>query len=131
MAKLLSGGVIEMAQLHGREDEKYIADLRWLTDNQIIQAFQIRSENDLALAASSTADYILLDSGGGSGERFDWTLIREVKRPFFLAGGLNPENISEAIRVVKPFAVDTSSGVEIDMLKDFEKMRRFIETARR
>jgi len=90
VAKLLSDGVIEMAQLHGHEDEKYIADLRWLTDNQIIQAFWIADNHDVKRAVASTADYVLLDGGSGSGKVFDWELVREVKRPVFLAGGLAP-----------------------------------------
>ncbi|HOP10057.1 MAG TPA: phosphoribosylanthranilate isomerase [Oscillospiraceae bacterium] len=130
VAKLLSDGVIEMAQLHGHEDEKYITELRKLSGKRIIQAFRITENRDEERAVLSTADDILLDGGSGSGVQFDWTLIQEVKRPFFLAGGLNPENVSEAIRVVKPFAVDASSGVETGKVKDFEKMRRFIEAVR-
>lgn len=130
VAKLLSDGIIQMTQLHGQEDGAYIEKLRKLTDKPIIQAFRISDKNDVKRAVTSAADDVLLDGGSGSGKVFDWELIREIKRPFFLAGGLNPDNVAEAIRAVNPFAVDASSGVETDKVKDFEKMRRFIEAAR-
>ena len=129
-ARWLNSGMIDIAQLHGHEDEAYIARLRQLTDKPLIQAFRIRSEEDALKAQQSSADGILLDAGAGDGKTFDWGWLKEVSRPYFLAGGLNPENVSRAVREVKPFAVDVSSGIETDGFKDIRKMRAFIRAVR-
>lgn len=130
VAALLNGGVVDMAQLHGREDEAYIRELRRLTCKPLIQAFSIRCAADAAAAARSSADYILLDSGGGTGKCFDWPLAEDITRDYFLAGGLSAGNVARAVSMAHPYAVDVSSGVETGGLKDFEKMRRFIQAVR-
>ena len=131
VAALLNEGVIDLAQLHGGEDESYLASLRELTDRPLIQAFRVETEEDLRRAEVSTADYILLDHGaGGTGEAFDWSLLRGFERPYFLAGGLGPENAAEAVKALHPFAVDVSSGIETDGVKDRRKMREFVEAVR-
>lgn len=130
VAILLNSNIIDIAQLHGDEDETYIKKLRILTDKPIIKAFKIKTRDDLPRVKNSSADYILLDSGSGSGNVFDWDLIKSIDRPFFLAGGLNPENVEEAIRTVKPFAIDVSSGIETDGFKDETKMSEFVSIAR-
>ncbi len=131
VAALLNEGVIDLAQLHGGEDESYLARLRELTDKPLIQAFRVETEEDLRRAEASTADYILLDhGGGGTGEAFDWNLLRGFERPYFLAGGLGPENAAEAVKALHPFAVDVSSGIETDGVKDRRKMREFVEAVR-
>lgn len=131
VAELLNGGVIGMAQLHGQENEAYIHKLRCLTCKPLIQAFSIRCAADAAAAARSSADYILLDSGGGgTGKHFDWSLTVEVSRSYFLAGGLSSDNVAQAVSMALPYAVDVSSGVETGGFKDFEKMRRFVQAAR-
>ncbi|MEE8886494.1 MAG: phosphoribosylanthranilate isomerase [Eubacteriales bacterium] len=132
----LKNGVIDMVQLHGGESEEYIGGLRKAMREEdlevpVIRAFRIKSGEDIARAKASSADYILLDSGQGSGETFDWTMIRDIGRDFFLAGGLNAGNVRKAIDQYHPFAVDISSGVETDRLKDPEKMRRTCEEVRR
>lgn len=97
----------------------------------IIQAFQIASREDVRAAAESAADFILLDNGtGGTGRVFDWSLLEEVKRPFFLAGGLTPENLAAAIKNVRPYAVDISSGVESAHHKDKNKILAAIAAVR-
>ena len=73
----------------------------------------------------------MFDSGAGSGVRSDWSLLRDAGRPYFLAGGLTPENVGEAVKELGPFAVDTSSGIETDGAKDPAKMERFINAVRR
>ena len=130
---LVSRGVIDAVQLHGREDEDYIQDLRKRLGNTlIIQAFSIRSERDVKRAEESSADLILADSpGGGTGEVFDWTLLRKIRRPYFLAGGLNPDNAGDAVNALAPYGVDVSSGIETDGYKDREKMEKFVLTVRR
>lgn len=131
VADLLNSGIIDAAQLHGGEDEAYISSLRRLTAKPLIKAFRIQTEGDIAAAAASSADYILLDSGAGSGEVFDWQLIRNVKRPYFLAGGLDPANVAAALRALHPFAVDVSSGIETDGAKDQTKMAAFVAAVRK
>ena len=95
----------------------------------VIQAFSVRTEEDISRARESAADYILLDRGTGTGQTFDWDLVQEVNRPFFLAGGLGPENLAEAAARLHPFAVDMSSGVETEKVKDREKILRAVEIA--
>lgn len=149
VAELLNQGIIEIAQLHGQEDEVYISKLRQLTDKPLIQAFRVKSKADIDRAEQSTADFILLDNGaGGTGETFDWSLLPQIKRSWFLAGGLNPENITQALEqmigaiqdsagsvktsgTTMPYGVDVSSGVETDKIKDYEKIKKFIVTVRR
>lgn len=131
VAELLNNGVIDIAQLHGGEDEQYIKNLRLLTDKTIIQAFRIESEADIPRAEKSSADYILLDSGAGTGTTFDWSLLKNANRPYFLAGGLYPENVSMAIAMLHPYAVDVSSGIETDNKKDKNKMTDFVNAVRK
>lgn len=128
---LMNLGIVDMVQLHGSEDEKYLKRLRTITDKPIIKAFIIRSTDDVKRAEASTADYILLDGGKGEGKAFDWSLLKEIKRPYFLAGGLNPENVAAAVDNLKPFAVDVSTGVETDGMKDSEKMTAFVNAVRK
>ncbi|WP_331489070.1 phosphoribosylanthranilate isomerase [Parablautia intestinalis] len=131
VADLLDQGVIDIVQLHGREDESYIKKLRTLTDCPVIQAFCVKNEYDAAQAQRSTADYILLDSGAGTGTIFDWKLIQDIQRPYFLAGGLSPDNVGEAVRYLYPYAVDVSSGIETDGRKDKIKMAAFAAAVRK
>ena len=136
VSELLSRGIIDIAQLHGHEDEEYIASLRKLTDKPLIQAFQIRSEDPeeineiLAKAEKSTADYVLIDSGMGSGSTFNWDHLSGFKREYFLAGGLDTENVKDAIKRTSAFAVDISSNVETDGRKDAKKMKEFVAAVR-
>lgn len=135
VSDLLNRGIIDIAQLHGHEDEKYISRLRNLTEKPLIQAFQIRAEESaeeiLKKAESSSADYVLIDSGMGSGKKFDWDLLKDFPREYFLAGGLDPENVGEAAARTGAFAVDVSSNVETDGKKDIQKMKAFVEAVRR
>ncbi len=132
VAELCREGIIDSAQLHGSEDDGYISRLRALTDTPIIKAFRIRSSSDAASAARSTADAVLLDAGTGGGRTFDWSLIKGFPRPYFLAGGLDPENVARAISGTspRPYAVDVSSGIETDGRKDASKMRAFVRAVR-
>ena len=131
VAELLRAGVIAVAQLHGHEDEEYIARLRELVPgSEIWKAFKVRTAADLEAARTSSADRILLDNGYGTGKAFDWTLLGDLDRPFILAGGLTPENLAEAIETLGPECVDISSGVETDGLKDPQKIRAAIAAVR-
>lgn len=132
VALLLNNGTIDMAQLHGNETESYMKQLRTLTDKPIIKAFSIDNERDIDGIQAGTADYLLLDSGdGGTGTAFDWSLIRNVGIPYFLAGGLGSHNVEHAVEMLKPYAVDVSSGIETDGYKDKRKMEQFISAVRK
>lgn len=131
VASLLNKGIIDIAQLHGNEDEAYISRLRELSDKEIIKAFKVKEEKDIEEALASSANYILLDSGAGSGELFDWSLLERIKRPYFLAGGLDKDNVSSAVRLLKPYAVDVSSKIESNGVKDREKMVAFTTAVRK
>ncbi|MBP5579694.1 MAG: phosphoribosylanthranilate isomerase [Ruminococcus sp.] len=122
-------GAIKVAQLHGEESEEDIKALKSL-GIPVIKAFRINSTADCERAESCCADFVLLDSGGGSGEVFDWSLISGIKRKFFLAGGITPENAAEAIKAFKPYALDASSCLETDGFKDYDKMAAFAEAVR-
>ncbi|MBO5104438.1 MAG: phosphoribosylanthranilate isomerase [Ruminococcus sp.] len=126
IVELVKNRVIDMVQLHGSENENYIENLRRLVDVPIIQAFSIEKAEDIRKAENSSADYVLLDSGKGSGKTFDHSLIN-IKRPYFLAGGLTPENVGEISEKLNPYAVDASSSLETDGYKDINKMRAFAD----
>ena len=129
-ARLLAEGVIDIAQLHGNEDEAYITRLKARTGKPVIRAFRVKNAEDLRAAEASPADMILLDAGAGDGKTFDWSMLSSVSRPYFLAGGLTPENTAEAVKRYHPFAVDVSSGIETDGFKDCNKMRAFMRAVR-
>ena len=104
IAVLLGGGVIDIAQLHGQEDTEYVMRLRELSDKPIIKAF--------------------------CGVAFDWSAVAGVRRDYFLAGGLNPDNAAAAVRMLHPYGVDVSSGIETDGIKDLNKMAAFVAAVR-
>lgn len=128
---LAKSQTIDVIQLHGQEDASYIRELNRQLQLPIIQAFRIQTEHDIFQAEKSEADYILLDSGAGTGMTFNWELIRNIKRPYFLAGGLTPDNIGKAIQELHPFGVDVSSGIETQGKKDKEKMAAFVSAVRK
>ena len=130
VAKIVKRGIIDLVQLHGSEDETYLRRLRELTAAPLIQAYRIRSGKDLPAAERSTADYVLLDAGAGDGKVFDWSLLENFRRQYFLAGGLDPENAGTAVRTLHPFTVDVSSGIETGGVKDPEKMKAFVSAVR-
>ena len=128
---LVKNGIIDAVQLHGMEDEEYIIRLKLLTDVPIIKAIAVQSEGDVQKWVSTSADYLLLDNiDGGMGKSFNWDLIGKIDKPYFLAGGLNFENITQAIENTRPFAVDVSSGVETNGFKDPLKIKEFIRRTR-
>ena len=130
-AELLNSDIIDIAQLHGNEEDDYIEQLRRLTHKPIIQAFRITGAEEVITAQNSIADCILLDAGAGTGTSFDWKLVQNIKRPYFLAGGLNAQNARAALSILKPYALDVSSGIETNGLKDTRKMAEFIHAVRK
>ncbi len=138
ISDLIETGIISNVQLHGNEDNDYIRDLRKKCNKKeykIIKAVRVKDKSDIIRAVKYESDYLLLDAyvkgvAGGNGVTFNWNLIEQINKPFFLAGGLNPDNIANAILSVKPFGIDASSSLETDGYKDSEKIRQFIENAR-
>lgn len=125
--------ILDVIQLHGQESEEYIENLKKVTKKTIIKAISVNSTEDILKNEKTNADYLLLDNGkGGTGQTFDWSTLDNLvdfKKPYFLAGGLNPDNVQKAL-IYKPFAFDVSGGVESDGLKDFEKVKNFIDLVR-
>ena len=132
-AEFAQSGVADMLQLHGNENAEYIAELRRLTDVPLIKAVKVTEFGDILRAQELDADFLLLDSGTGTGKAFDHSLIdrTRITKPFFLAGGLTPENVREAADKIKPYGVDMSSGIETDKVKDREKILAAVGEARR
>ncbi len=127
--ELFEENIIDVAQLHGHEDENYIKELM---DNNIpvIKTFKVDAPEQVKAAEKSAADMIMFDAGNGEGKALNWKLLEDVERPFILAGGLNQENVAEAIEAAKPYGVDVSSGIETDKLKDGHKMKEFVNAVR-
>ena len=114
---------LDFVQVHGQVVDKLFENLPCGS----IQAVQVDGDGHVP---NSQADYLLFDAPvAGSGQTFDWGQLdtTELSQPFFIAGGLNEDNVARAIQHFSPFAVDVSSGVETDGQKDHEKIRRFIE----
>ncbi len=133
--------IIDVIQLHGTEDITYVKSLKEVLDVPIIKAVSMTkpdAKEQIRMWEMSDIDYLLLDSGnGGTGEQFDYKLLRELgnlKKPYFLAGGLNPENLENAVAYLQenlPYALDLSSGIETDGVKNAEKIKKAVEAARR
>ena len=130
-AQLLNEGTIALAQLHGQENESYIAELKAHTDKPVIKAFCIKKEEDVRQAERSPADFILLDSGAGTGRTFEWEWIKHMERPYFLAGGIHIDNVEKALEQLKPYAIDVSSGIETEGRKDKRKMAAIMTAVRK
>lgn len=130
IAAIAEMGIIDVVQLHGSEDTAYLEKLRKRIKLPIIQAFRIKTAEDVQRAEKSSADMVLLDAGAGCGEVFDWRLLSEMSRPYFLAGGLTSQNVADAIDSLHPYGVDASSSLETGGIKDKEKMTAFVEAVR-
>lgn len=127
---LLEKGTIDIAQLHGEESEEDIQYIQAVTHKPVIKAVKVRDRYDVDAWLDSSADWLLFDSGMGSGRAFDWQLLAGVEREYFLAGGLDPDNMGRLPEGICPYAVDLSSGVETEGVKDFEKMRAAVRCAK-
>lgn len=131
IAELAAKVPLDVIQLHGSESETVVEEIRRRTGKPVWRAFQVTAPAVLTAAAATGADGILLDSGKGSGKTFAWEWLRDFSRPYMLAGGLDIENVGEAIKTFSPRGVDVSSALETDGQKDPEKMRTFAEAVRR
>lgn len=126
---------LDAVQLHGDEDEAFIQSLKERTNVEVWKAVQIRSAADAEAWIDSSADMLLFDAyhkdeRGGTGEVFDWSCLDEFERPFMLAGGIDSTNVARAIRTVRPYGIDISSGIETDGVKDNEKITAFTKLVR-
>ena len=128
---LLKGGVIDMAQLHGDEDEEYICRVQVESNQPVMKAIIVRDEFDIFRAKESPADMVLLDAGKGSGALFNWDLIQGMNRKYFLAGGLDENNVTKAVHQLHPYALDLSSSLETNGHKDPQKVKRIMDILRR
>jgi phosphoribosylanthranilate isomerase len=132
---------LNAVQLHGNEDEKYLLTLRGLLpkSTQIIKAIRVKDIESVKATANLPCDLLLFDTycentTGGSGKTFNWELLKsatDIKKPYFLAGGLNSENILSATQELNLYAVDISSGVETDGVKDERKICEIIKKVRK
>ena len=121
---------LDAVQLHGDEDEAFIQSLKERTNVEVWKAIQIRSAADVEKWIDSSADMLLFDAyhkdeRGGTGEVFDWSSLDAFERPFMLAGGIDSTNVARAIRTVRPYGIDISSGIETNGVKDDEKITAF------
>lgn len=148
ITSLVQNGCIDLIQLHGEEDADYIRRLREVCDVPVIKAVKVQMVEQIRQAAALPVDYLLLDTYrkgvlGGTGEAFDWELLREAKiaagdtaegelfgKPYFLAGGLHAGNLREAA-ALGSYGLDVSSGIETDGSKDFTKMVEVMELVRK
>ncbi len=125
-------GVCDIIQFHGDEDNEFIENLREKIPNiEIWKAFRINAASDADEARNSLGDMVLLDNGYGTGESFDWEIIEDFDKKFILAGGISAENIQAAIKKFNPYAVDLSSSVETEKIKDLSKIKEVIDIVRR
>ena len=121
---------LDAVQLHGDEEEAFIQSLKERTNVEVWKAIQIRSAADAEAWIDSSADMLLfdayhIDERGGTGEVFDWSCLDTFERPFMLAGGIDSTNVARAIRTVRPYGIDISSGIETNGVKDDEKITAF------
>lgn len=126
---------LDAVQLHGDEDETFIQSLKERTNVEVWKAIQIRTAADTEKWIDSSADMLLFDAyhkdeRGGTGEVFDWSSLDAFERPFMLAGGIDSTNVARAIRTVRPYGIDISSGIETDGVKDDEKIKAFTNIVR-
>ena len=126
---------LDVIQLHGDEDESFIQILKEQSNVEVWKAVQVRSAADAEKWIDSSADMLLFDAyhkdeRGGTGEVFDWSSLDEFERPFMLAGGIDSTNVARAIRTVRPYGIDISSGIETNSVKDDEKMKAFTNIVR-
>lgn len=136
VAEIANKGIIDVIQLHGQEDAEYIAKLKSLLieSKPLIKAIRVQTAQDILDGQELDVDFILLDKYdaeklGGTGEKFDWNLIGNIKKPFFLAGGIDIDSLEDAVKM-KPYGIDVSSGIETDGCKDLAKMRVMMEKFR-
>ena len=132
---LVKNGIIQKVQLHGDEDGEYIRNLKREINCPIVKAVRVQSADAVRQAQMLGADVLLLDTyvknmRGGSGQTFDLKYVPELGIPWYMAGGLTPENVTERLKIRIPYGVDISSGVETNGYKDMKKIEKFTSMVR-
>lgn len=127
--------IIDIIQLHGAETPDFIKIIKAVTGKPVIKAFSVKNNEEISKAENSPADFILFDTyspeaAGGTGRTFDWNMIKDIRRSFFLAGGLNIFNTEAAFKELNPFCFDVSGGVETDGVKDKNKITDIVKLVR-
>lgn len=133
--QLCKEGIIDLVQLHGEESIEYIEELRSRIEKPIIYARRLITKEEACAYDEYPVDYLLFDTYvkgvyGGSGKLIDYQQIPMMNKPIILAGGLNSDNVEEAISATKPYCVDVSSGVETEGKKDPGKMHEIVKKVR-
>lgn len=121
ITEICNKNIIDLVQLHGDEDDNYINELKKVCSKKIIKAVKVKTGEEIIRWRNSQADWLMFDAGMGEGKTFDWTVLKNFVRPYFLAGGINESNIEQAIKL-NPYCIDVSSGVETNKVKDKQKI---------
>lgn len=127
--KVITSGCIDMVQLHGQEDATYIQKLKEHSTIPLMKAINVTTKEDIKNISYDVDYYVLDGANSGCGETFDWRYIKEIDKPYFLAGGIGLENINEAMKIPS-YGIDVSSGVETKGIKDQEKIKELIRRIR-
>ncbi|MCR4662393.1 MAG: phosphoribosylanthranilate isomerase [Endomicrobiaceae bacterium] len=117
--------IIDIVQLHGDEDDNYINELKKVCNKKIIKAVKVKTGKDIIRWRNSQADWLMFDAGKGEGKTFDWSVLKNFVRPYFLAGGINENNVEQVIKL-NPYCIDVSSGVETNKVKDKNKILNIV-----
>lgn len=121
IVEICNANIIDFVQLHGDEEDNYITELRKVCNKKIIKAVKVKTGEDIIRWRNSLADWLMFDAGKGEGKTFDWNILKNFIKPYFLAGGINESNVAEAIKL-NPYCIDVSSGVETNKVKDKQKI---------
>jgi len=135
ISEIYGNGIIDIVQLHGDEDDSYVSRLKDKCGCRVIKSVPVGISLPPSQKLPASSDYLLFDTlsiqRGGVGKPFDWNVLKEYcGKPYFLAGGLSAQNVSHAMRLLNPYCVDVSSGVETDGVKDPLKIEKFVNTVR-
>lgn len=125
IVEIFNENIIDLIQLHGNEDDQYIRELKKVCNKKIIKAIKVKTGEDIIRWRNCQADWLMFDAGMGEGKTFDWNVLKNFIRPYFLAGGINESNIDEAIKL-NPYCIDISSGVETNKVKDKNKILNIV-----
>jgi len=129
IVEICNKNIIDFVQLHGDEDDNYINKLKKVCSKKIIKAVKVKTGEDIIRWRNCQADWLMFDAGMGEGKQFNWNLIKNFIRPYFLAGGINENNIGQALKL-NPYCIDVSSGVETNKVKDKQKILNMINIVR-
>ncbi len=127
IVEICNENIIDFVQLHGDEDDNYITQLKKVCNKKIIKAVKVKTAEDIICRRNTIADFLMFDGGQGEGKTFDWSLLKNFIRPYFIAGGINVENLNEALKL-KPYCIDVSSGAETNNVKDKQKILSIVRS---